>query len=87
MITAAERSDLIHIMKMHRLSLIDSDSAQMNFAGRVKEADYEITILVIDELPSVLIKSDGVLIHSQTVKNVDDMKIFLEERLYTFLAV
>ncbi len=87
MITAPERSDLMHIMKMHRLSLVDSDSAQMSFAGRVKETDYEITILVIEDLPSVVIRQNKTLIHSETVKSIDDMKIFLEERLYTFLAV
>ena len=87
MITAEERSDLIHIMKMNRLSLVDSDSAQMSFAGRVKDKDYEITILVIEDLPSVVIKQNEKMIHSETVKSIDDMKIFLEERLYTFLAV
>jgi hypothetical protein len=53
----------------------------------VKDKDYEITILVIEDLPSVVIKQNEKMIHSKMVKSVDDVKIFLEERLYTFLAV
>ena len=87
MITAAERSDLIHIMKMNRLSLIDADSAQLRFSGRVKDSDYDISVLVIEGLPSVVIKKDSVMLYSETVKSIDDLKILLEERLYTFLAV
>jgi hypothetical protein len=91
MITAPERLDLIHIMKMHRLALIDADSAQLRFSGSIKqtdkESDFEITVLVIEDLPSVVIKKDKAIIHNQTVKSIDDMKIFLEERLYTFLVV
>jgi hypothetical protein len=33
MMTTYERSDLIHIMKMNRLTLIDSDTAQLEFNG------------------------------------------------------
>ena len=87
MITAAERSDLIHIMKMNRLSLVDADSAQLRFSGRVKDSDYDISVLVIEGLPSVVIKKDTVMLYSETVKSIDDLKILLEERLYTFLAV
>ena len=87
MITADERSDLIHIMKMNCLSLIDADSAQLRFSGQVKQSDYEISVLVIEDLPSVVIKKDSVMLYSETVKSIDDIKIFLEERLYTFLAV
>ncbi len=35
--TTYERSDIIHIMKMNRLMLIDSDAAQFEFGGQVKE--------------------------------------------------
>ena len=87
MITNAERSDLIHIMKMNRLSLVDADSAQLRFSGRVKDSDYDISVLVIEGLPSVAIKKDAVMLYSETVKSIDDLKILLEERLYTFLAV
>jgi NADPH-dependent 7-cyano-7-deazaguanine reductase QueF-like protein len=87
MITNAERSDLIHIMKMNRLSLIDADSAQLHFSGRVNDSDYDISVLVIEGLPSVAIKKDAVMLYSETVKSIDDLKILLEERLYTFLAV
>jgi hypothetical protein len=85
MITAYERSDIMHIMKINRFELIDSDTAQLHFNGRFKEKDYAVTILVIDNLPSVTIKQSGETVSSETVKSIDDLKIFLEERLYKYL--
>ena len=49
--TTYERSDIIHIMKMNRLTLSDSDTAQLEFNGQVRGKDYLITILVIEDLP------------------------------------
>ncbi len=86
MMTAHERSDILHIMKMNRLNLIDSDTAQLRFNGQVKGTDYQITILVVENLPSVTIKQDDKTFYSETVKSVDDLKIFLEERLYKYLG-
>ncbi|MBA2620822.1 MAG: hypothetical protein H0U87_06455 [Acidobacteria bacterium] len=86
MMTAHERSDLIHIMKMNRLNLIDSDTAQIRFNGQVKGKDYQITILVVENLPSVTVKQNDETVFSETVKSVDDLKIFLEERLYKYLG-
>lgn len=40
MMTTYERSDIIHIMKMNRLTLSDSDTAQLEFNGQVKGKDY-----------------------------------------------
>jgi len=40
MMTAYERSDIIHIMKMNRLTLSDSDTAQLEFSGQVKGKNY-----------------------------------------------
>ncbi len=85
MITAYERSDLIHIMKMNRLSLRDSDTAQLEFSGQVKGRNYRITILVVEDLLQIFINQDGEVIYSETVKSIDDLKIFLEERLYKYL--
>jgi hypothetical protein len=85
MMTAHERSDILHIMKMNRLNLVDSDTAQLRFNGRVESKDYQITILVIENLPSVSIKQNDETVFSETVKSVDDLKIFLEERLYKYL--
>jgi len=87
MMTAFERSDLIHIMKMNRLTLIDSDTAQLEFGGQVKEKNYRITILVVEDLPQIFIKRDGEVIYGEMIKSVDDLKIFLEERLYKYLEV
>ncbi len=87
MMTNYERSDLIHIMKMNRLSLSDSDTAQLEFSGQVKGKNYRITILVVEDLPQIFIKRDGEVIYSETIKSVDDLKIFLEERLYKYLEV
>jgi len=85
MMTTYERSDIIHIMKMNRLTLSESDTAQMEFNGQVKGKDYRITILVVEDLPQIFIKRDGEVIYSKTIKSIDDLKIFLEERLYKYL--
>jgi len=87
MMTIYERSDLIHIMKMNRLTLNDSDTAQLEFSGQVKGKNYRITILVVEDLPQIFIKRDGEVIYSETIKSIDDLKIFLEERLYKYLEV
>jgi hypothetical protein len=87
MITAYERSDIIHIMKMNRLTLSDSDTAQLQFNEQVKGKDYQITILVLEDLPRISIKQNGAVVFNETVKSVDDLKIFLEERLYKYLEV
>ncbi len=87
MMTPYERSDIIHIMKMNRLALSDSDTAQLEFNGQVKGKNYRITILVLEDLPQIFIKRDGEVIYSETIKSIDDLKIFLEERLYKYLEV
>lgn len=87
MMTTYERSDIIHIMKMNRLTLSDSDTTHLQFNGWIKEKNYQITILVIEHLPRVSIKQDGEVVYSEMVKSVDDLKIFLEERLYKHLEV
>ncbi len=87
MISVHERSDIIHIMKMNRLTLSDSDTAQLEFSGQVKGKNYRITILVVEDLPQIFIKRDGEVIYSETIKSIDDLKIFLEERLYKYLEV
>jgi hypothetical protein len=74
-------------MKMNRLTLSDSDTAQFEFGGQVKGKHYRITILVVEDLPQIFIKQSGEVIYSETVKSIDDLKIFLEERLYKFLEV
>lgn len=85
MITPYERSDIIHIMKMNRLTLVDSDSAHLSFSGLIKDTNYQINILAAENLPSVIIKQNGTIVVNETVKSIDDLKIFLEERLYQFL--
>ncbi len=85
--TPYERSDIIHIMKMNRLTLVDSDSAHLSFSGQVRDKDYQINILAAENLPSVVIKQNGIVIVNETVKSIDDLKIFLEERLYKYLEV
>ncbi len=59
----------------------------MEFSGQVKGKNYRITILVVEDLPQIFIKRDGEVIYSETVKSIDDLKIFLEERLYKYLEV
>lgn len=85
--TIYERSDIVHIMKMNRLTLSDSDTAQMEFNGQVKGRNYRIIILAVEDLPQIFIKRDGEVIYGETIKSVDDLKIFLEECLYKYLEV
>lgn len=85
MITADERSDLIHMMKLNRLSLRDSDSAQLEFAGRVNDKDYRIEMLAVESSPQLIIQSNGEVICNENLRSVDDLKIFLDEWLYQFL--
>jgi len=74
-------------MKMNRLKLVDSDTTHFEFSGQVKDKNYQITILVVEDLPSIIIKQNETVVFTETVKSVDDLKIFLEERLYKYLDV
>lgn len=85
MINSYERSDIIHIMKMNRFILTDSDTAHLTFSGSFKEKDFVVEILAAENEPQVIIKQNRSLILSESVKSVDDVKIFLEERLYQHL--
>ena len=85
MIASYERADLLHIMKMNRFVLRDADTAQLSFTQQIGGEDYQIVILIIEDLPSVTIKVNGKLKYSETSKSVDDLKIFLEESLYKYL--
>lgn len=84
MINSYERSDIIRIMKMNRFILSDSDTAQLEFSGQVKGKDYQTTILVVEDLPQIVMRQDGKTVLNETLKSVDDLKIFLEERLYKY---
>ena len=84
MMTSYECSDIIHIMKMNRFTLNDSDTARLEFGGQVKGKDYQITILVVEDLPQIFIRQKGKIVLNETVKSIDDLKIFLEERLYKY---
>jgi hypothetical protein len=87
MMTPYERSDIIHIMKMNRFTLSDSDTAQLEFGGQLKGNSYQIKIIVVEDTPRISIERNGDAIYSDTVKSIDDLKIFLEERLYKYLEV
>ena len=84
MMTTYERLDLIHIMKMNRFTLTDSDTAHLEFGGLVKGNSHRIKILVVEDLPRISIERNGEAIFNDTVKSIDDLKIFLEERLYRY---
>jgi len=72
---------------MNCLTLSDSDTAHLQFKGLIREKGYQITILVVEDLPRVSIRQNGEVIFEDTVKSIDDLKIFLEERLYLYLGV
>ncbi len=87
MMTAYERSDIIHIMKMNRSILSDSDTAQLQFNTQSKGNNYQIIIMSVEDSPTVIIKQNDAVLFNDTVKSVDDLKIFLEERLYKYLDI
>jgi hypothetical protein len=86
MINSYERSDIIHIMRMNRFVLTDSDTTNLTFAGSFKEKEFTVVILATDIEPQVIVKHNKSVIMSETVKSVDDLKIFLEERLYRYIG-
>ena len=71
MITSHERSDIIHIMKMNHLALIDSDSANLGFVGRIKGEDYQINVLVVEDLPQLGIKKEGEILFNDIFRSID----------------
>lgn len=83
--TSYERDDLIHIMKMNRLALQESDSAHLRFSGQLDQANYEVNIITVENLPTLTIKREDTISFQDTLRSVDDLKIFLDERLYQFL--
>jgi hypothetical protein len=85
MINSYERIDIIHIMKMNRFALVDSDTAKLTFGAGFKEKDYTAAILMAENEPQVIIKQNKSVILKQTLRSIDDLKIFLEERLYQHL--
>lgn len=40
---------------------------------------------MVEGLPQVIIKQNDLVIHNETVKNIDDLKIFLEEQSDKYL--
>jgi len=87
MISSYEHSDIVHIMRMNRLTLVDSDTAHLWLNSEVKGKNYEITISVTEDLPAIIIKRNGIVVFDDTVRSIDDLKIFLEERLYKYVEV
>ncbi len=72
MISLPERSDLIHIMPINRPALGEADTAHLTFNGRTGGSEHEITVLIVEDTPSVVIRKDVPLVYSETVKSVDD---------------
>ncbi len=64
MISLYERSDIIDIIRMNRLTLTGSDRTHLEFGGRVKDDGYEVAILVMDDAPQEIAKQNGLIIHS-----------------------
>ncbi len=85
MLTKDEGEEVIRLMKTNGFVLSEADSAQMEFSSRVKARDYRVTILVIEDLVTLMIKADREVLLDETTKTVADLKVFLEERLYTYL--
>ena len=83
MISADERADLIHILKMKHFALATEDASQLLFT-RSAEAEenirFSITINSRDDLPVMEIQRTGNVIFLESFKSVDDLKIFLEDK-------
>jgi hypothetical protein len=73
-------------MKMNRFSLTDSDTVHLTFNGNSKENDCSVKILTVENEPQIITKQNKLMILSETVKSVDALKIFLEERLNSYLT-
>lgn len=86
MISSYERSDLIHIMRINHFALNESDSARLDFNGQLKNAGDQMTILILENLPRLSLKQNGATVFNETFQSIDDLKIFLEERLYQYLS-
>jgi hypothetical protein len=51
----------------------------------LEEKDYTVEILATENEPQVIIKQNESVLVNETLKSIDDLKIFLEERLYQHL--
>ncbi len=58
----------------------------MIFGSESEGKTYLVTVFALEDLPRVSIKQNEVMLFNDTVKSIDDMKIFLEERLYKFMG-
>ncbi len=72
---------------MNYFTLSNSDTSHLRFNGQVKEKDYQIKILVGEDLPRVSIKQNGEIVFNETLKSIDDLKIFLEECFYRYFEL
>lgn len=76
LINSYEGSDIIHIMKMNRFALIDSDTAKLTFSKDFKEKDYTVAILMVENERQVVIKQNKSAIMSQTLKIIYSLENF-----------
>ncbi|MET0754274.1 MAG: hypothetical protein ABWZ66_12910 [Pyrinomonadaceae bacterium] len=66
--------------------MIDSDTAHLMFSGYFMEKDYTVEVLAAGNEPQVIVKQNKSVMVNETVKSIDDLKIFLEEHLYQHLG-
>jgi len=66
--------------------MTDSDTAHLTFGWCFMEKDYSVEILAAENEPQVIVKQNKSVVVNETVKSIDDLKIFLEERLYQHLG-
>lgn len=50
-----------------------------------KGKDFQTTMMVAGNLPQFFIKQDGKVVLNEKIKNIDDLKMFLEDRFYKYL--
>jgi len=69
MISPYERSDLIHIKKMNGLTLADTDSARLEFAGQINGNNYRVKILAVESLPQLVVRFNGEVVQRNAPKH------------------
>lgn len=85
MISNQDFSDITQLMKMNRFALVDGDTAHLEFAGVFSDKSFSLKVLAAENEPQVALKCNDRVIFSRSHKSIEELKIFLDEKLYLYL--
>ena len=85
MISNQDFSDIIHLMKRNRFALVDGDTAHLEFAGNFSENVFSLKIMAAENEPQIALRENDRMILRETLNSIDELKIFLDEKLYRYL--